>query len=820
MDISNPANCEESHQEDTNNQTQEIKNYSNDIVDRYNHYPQHSPSSNISSYISSSPLIPQRMKAVSPTSTTDTTTTSVSTTITSDEPSTTSALFQHYYNSHIKDEFSIESALSLYQAFASSSISEDDDDIQQQSSVVVEQNWAHEVHNNNLTMNVSQDEISFSANNNNDSSFNSNDDGIVHNLSYDASMPNTDNVYDLRGNSTQSSNSDDSTVSSSTSSTSTTPSNTLLSYTNRIIQNRKNIGRVVLSVAALWVYTQLTNSKQMHRSKRYYNLQNARYNSNQRRSKILVVYRWLIKLISSLRISNHLGKLFKSSPTSPTSTQQLSHKNASSTPLSHLLAAAKAGNISKVLLKGSVLTYLHSIQSPTKSTTQTQKRERWSQTKLPSSNPNVLNEIISNLMAHGCDDITTLPESAWQRFLKGPAIVALPFAYLGALYWIMKRLQRQQLEGDDGESAVGSSWKKKSSLTTFDDVAGIDSALQELSEVISYMRKPQTFHRIGAQPPRGILLHGYPGSGKTLLARAIAGEAERSDDGTHNVGGNTIDHFAVCSGSEFVETYVGRGAARVRALFKNVRAEAMVNFNRRQKQRKRHINRRNTVGNVLTERRRLSRTLSDMSDRVVDVWEGIQSLVVSDSTHEVEEECHQRPMAIIFIDEIDALAKRRDSGMGLPSSLGGGGCDEKEQTLNQLLTEMDGFESGSPSSAGVNVIVIAATNRPEVLDPAILRAGRFDRHVQVALPDSHGREAILKVHARRIRTAEGINFTQLPTQGFSGASLKNVINESALLAVRCGSEVVTQDHLQEATQKVRAQMTSHHRTSYSERRRE
>ncbi|EED90601.1 hypothetical protein THAPSDRAFT_35798, partial [Thalassiosira pseudonana CCMP1335] len=281
------------------------------------------------------------------------------------------------------------------------------------------------------------------------------------------------------------------------------------------------------------------------------------------------------------------------------------------------------------------------------------------------------------------------------------------------------------------------------STATFDDVAGIDSALQELSEVISYLRHPDAFHTVGASPPRGILLHGPPGSGKTLLARAIAGEAGRSIGGVGSLGlGATVDSFVVCSGSDFVETYVGRGAARVRALFRG----------------------------------------------------------------------HQSPMAIIFIDEIDALAKRRDTGMGLPSSLGGGGCDEREQTLNQLLTEMDGFATGSSSAShgggppSVIVIVIAATNRPECLDPAILRAGRFDRHVKVPLPDARGREAILRVHSRNIRWDQSsVNFGELagaPTNNFSGADLKNVTNEAALLAVRSKSLVVKQHHLLEAVQKV------------------
>jgi ATP-dependent Zn protease len=272
-----------------------------------------------------------------------------------------------------------------------------------------------------------------------------------------------------------------------------------------------------------------------------------------------------------------------------------------------------------------------------------------------------------------------------------------------------------------------------------------------------------------------------------------------------------IDCFAVCSGSEFVDTYVGRGASRVRGLFRNVREEAMRNFVRRRRASGRGD------GDVEGRGRKtgvFSRALSGISDGIAGVWEGARSLVSSidaatGSSGEEDEDCHMRPTAIIFIDEIDCLAKRRDSGIGSSSSLGGG-CDEREQTLNQLLTEMDGFDTGGSSSSSsssvaglVDVIVIAATNRPEVLDPAIMR--RFDRHVRVDLPDARGREAILRVHARRVKLdRSSVDFAGLPTRGFSGADLKNVINEAALLAVRCQSSHVTQAHLLEATRRMRA----------------
>ena len=252
-----------------------------------------------------------------------------------------------------------------------------------------------------------------------------------------------------------------------------------------------------------------------------------------------------------------------------------------------------------------------------------------------------------------------------------------------------------------------------------------------------------------------------------------------------------------------MDTYVGRGAARVRGLFRGVREEAMRNFVRR---RGRGVIGRNATCDVAGgENGVLSRTLSGVSDGMAGIWEGVRLLsgAIDATSAKEDEDCHQRPTAIIFIDEIDSIAKRRDSGMGSSSSIGGG-CDEREQTLNQLLTEMDGFETGGSSPFDrVDVIVIAATNRPEVLDPAIMR--RLERHVRVGLPDARGREAILRVHVRRIRwDRSSVNFAGLPTQGFSGADLKNVINEAALLAVRRGNSMVTQAHLLEAAQKVMA----------------
>ena len=604
-----------------------------------------------------------------------------------------------------------------------------------------------------------------------------------------------------------------------------------ITFTTSMSSHRKKIFATLISLGSLWLYSKY--NQRSRRDRRHQLQHSGQYKPDLIQSKLLAIYKFLLQLLSRLRISKILSQLakIKQTPSLPSSAaaSKLSVDHATTTPLSHLLAVAKAGGISKVLLRGSVVSYLHSMQSSTESDSSKQRtNQRWSKTTLPSNNPNFLQEILSTLLNHGCDDITTLPESLWQRFLNGPALVIFPFAYLGALYWIMRRLQKQQLQ-DSGEGDNSFGWNKhganrsnsssQHTTTTFDDVAGIDSALQELSEVISYMRNPDTFHSVGASPPRGILLHGPPGSGKTLLARAIAGEAGRRTVGSiGSLGqGASIDCFAVCSGSDFVETYVGRGAARIRSLFRGVREEAWKNYVKRSRGR-----RRESVGGLPTNSGNASR--STMSH----AWGSMQSLLTG-TTSAVGEESHnyQRPMAIIFIDEIDALAKRRDSA-GLSSSLGG--CDEREQTLNQLLTEMDGFLSSSTYSqpsigpSSVIVIVIAATNRIEVLDPAILRAGRFDRHVQVPLPDANGREAILRVHARRIRYDQSsVNFRELaagkstnsgttccvaPTHQFSGADLRNVVNEAALLAVRTGSPVVKQQHLVDAVHKVKCNIRS------------
>jgi cell division protease FtsH len=265
-----------------------------------------------------------------------------------------------------------------------------------------------------------------------------------------------------------------------------------------------------------------------------------------------------------------------------------------------------------------------------------------------------------------------------------------------------------------GGKAMGFGRSKAKLLTeqqgriTFQDVAGIDEAREELTEIVEFLRDPQKFQRLGGRIPKGALLVGPPGTGKTLLARAIAGEAE-------------VPFFTI-SGSDFVEMFVGVGASRVRDMFEQAKKSAP---------------------------------------------------------------------CIIFIDEIDAVGRHRGAGMG-------GGNDEREQTLNQLLVEMDGFE------ANEGIILIAATNRPDVLDPALLRPGRFDRQITVPNPDIKGREAILAVHIKKVAVAPNVDIKTIArgTPGFSGAELANLVNEAALLAARRNKKMVGVTEFEEAKDKV------------------
>ena len=289
----------------------------------------------------------------------------------------------------------------------------------------------------------------------------------------------------------------------------------------------------------------------------------------------------------------------------------------------------------------------------------------------------------------------------------------LPFFIVLLLWYGMMR--RMQGEGSSALNFGRSQAKlvtKEYSRVTFDDVAGIDEVKEEVQEIVDYLRDPQKYTRIGAQIPKGVLLVGPPGTGKTLLARAIAGEAD-------------VPFFSI-SGSDFVEMFVGVGAARVRDLFRRAKEEA----------------------------------------------KGKRGV-------------------IIFIDEIDAVGRKRGAGIG-------GGHDEREQTLNQLLSEMDGFEKNE------HVIILAATNRPDILDPALLRPGRFDRKITVPPPDSKGREAILKVHVRNKKLAPDVDLRVLArrTPGFVGADLENLCNEAALLAARRNKEFIDMKDFEDAIDRV------------------
>ena len=304
--------------------------------------------------------------------------------------------------------------------------------------------------------------------------------------------------------------------------------------------------------------------------------------------------------------------------------------------------------------------------------------------------------------------------TAGPREEKGPSLWGIILSWFPMLLligvWIF--FMRQMQGGKGGAMGFGRSKAKllteAHGRVTFQDVAGVEEAKEELEEIVHFLKDPRKFQKLGGRIPKGALLVGPPGTGKTLLARAIAGEAN-------------VPFFTI-SGSDFVEMFVGVGASRVRDMFEQAKKSAP---------------------------------------------------------------------CIIFIDEIDAVGRSRGAGLG-------GGNDEREQTLNQLLVEMDGFETNE------GVILIAATNRPDVLDPALLRPGRFDRQVVVSNPDIIGREAILKVHLKKITTGPDVNPKVIArgTPGFSGADLANIVNESALLAARKNKRIVTMSDLEEAKDKV------------------
>lgn len=322
-------------------------------------------------------------------------------------------------------------------------------------------------------------------------------------------------------------------------------------------------------------------------------------------------------------------------------------------------------------------------------------------------------DLVNRLLDAGVSMDEVLPESPsiLATLLLSYVVPIIIFIFLGR--WLSKKMMSSMGGGPGGAMSFGKSnakvYVKSSTGIKFTDVAGEDEAKELLTEIVDYLHNPHKYAEIGASMPKGALLVGPPGTGKTLLAKAVAGEAE-------------VPFFSI-SGSEFVEMFVGMGAAKVRDLFK---------------------------------------------------------------------QANEKAPCIVFIDEIDTIGKKRD-GAGFT-----GGNDEREQTLNQLLTEMDGFEGNN------GVIILAATNRPESLDPALTRPGRFDRRVPVELPDLAGREAILKVHAKKIKASDDVDLHTIArmASGASGAELANIINEAALRAVRSGRTVVNESDLEESIEVV------------------
>ncbi|TAJ94446.1 MAG: ATP-dependent zinc metalloprotease FtsH [Gammaproteobacteria bacterium] len=362
-------------------------------------------------------------------------------------------------------------------------------------------------------------------------------------------------------------------------------------------------------------------------------------------------------------------------------------------PYSQFIEDVKSGAVESVMIDGSIITGQRSDDS------------RFTTYSPETSHDALIGTLLeNNVVLNGVKPSTN---SFWaSAFISWFPILLL----LGVWIYFMR-----QMQGGGGGRGALSFGKSRARLlsedqvrVTFNDVAGVDEAKEEVAELVEFLRDPGKFQKLGGKIPSGVLMVGSPGTGKTLLARAIAGEAR-------------VPFFTI-SGSDFVEMFVGVGASRVRDMFEQAKKQAP---------------------------------------------------------------------CIIFIDEIDAVGRHRGAGLG-------GGHDEREQTLNQLLVEMDGFEGNE------GVIVIAATNRPDVLDPALLRPGRFDRQVVVPLPDIRGREQILKVHMRKVALADDVkpNIIARGTPGFSGADLANLTNEAALLAARANKKLVEMDDFERAKDKV------------------
>ena len=373
-------------------------------------------------------------------------------------------------------------------------------------------------------------------------------------------------------------------------------------------------------------------------------------------------------------------------------------------PFNEFTTQLSSGNVEQVYVNSDYTEILYTLNED--------KNKPWSAVTYKTGNMTTADDLVNRLESAGVQNYSReIPTQASPllNFLTTWIFPILMFVIIGQL---MGRMMAKRMGGGSSAMTFGKSnakiYAEKETGVTFNDVAGEEEAKDALKEIVDFLHNPDKYAQIGASLPKGALLVGPPGTGKTLLAKAVAGEAK-------------VPFFSI-SGSEFVEMFVGMGAAKVRDLFK---------------------------------------------------------------------QANEKAPCIVFIDEIDTIGKKRDGG-------GMGGNDEREQTLNQLLTEMDGFDGKK------GVVILAATNRPESLDPALLRPGRFDRRVPVELPDLQGREAILKVHGRKVKMDESVDYNVIArsTAGASGAELANIINEAALRAVRQGRNLVSQEDLQESVETV------------------